>query len=91
MHELLMKVTGMRLKVIFRPKSLYCGLWEIELAPSPLQPITLNCSNRLYILNELNHNYVLLRLLITYANSLDIDQDHQNVDPDLNPNRLTLW
>ena len=30
------------------------------------------------------------RLLITFANSLDPDQDRQNVDPDLDPNRLTL-
>ena len=30
------------------------------------------------------------RLLITFANSLDPDQDRQNVGPDLDPNRLTL-
>ena len=29
-------------------------------------------------------------LLITYANSLDPDQDRQNVGPDLDPNRWTL-
>ena len=29
-------------------------------------------------------------LLITFANSLDPDQDRHNVDPDLDPNRLTL-
>ena len=29
------------------------------------------------------------RLLITFANSLDPDQDRQNVGPDLDPNRLT--
>ena len=28
------------------------------------------------------------RLLITFANSLDPDQDKQNVDPDLDPNCL---
>ena len=27
---------------------------------------------------------------ITFANSLDPDQDRRNVGPDLNPNRLTL-
>ena len=27
--------------------------------------------------------------LITFPNSLDPDQDRQNVGPDLNPNRLT--
>ena len=30
------------------------------------------------------------RLLISFANSLDPDQDRQNVGPDLDPNRLTL-
>ena len=29
-------------------------------------------------------------LLIHYANSLDPDQDQQNVGPDLDPKRLTL-
>ena len=29
-------------------------------------------------------------LLITFANSLDPDQDQQNVGPDLDPNHLTL-
>ena len=29
-------------------------------------------------------------LLITFSNSLDPDQDQQNVSPDLDPNRLTL-
>ena len=29
-------------------------------------------------------------LLITFANSLDPDQDRQNVGPDLGPNRSTL-
>ena len=31
------------------------------------------------------------RLLITFANSLDPDQDRQNVGPDLDANCLTLW
>ena len=30
------------------------------------------------------------RLLINFANSFDLDQDRQNVGPDLDPNRLTL-
>ena len=30
------------------------------------------------------------RLLITFANSLDPDQDRRSVGPDLDPNRLTL-
>ena len=29
-------------------------------------------------------------LMITYVNSLDPDQDRQNVGPDLDPNHLTL-
>ena len=31
----------------------------------------------------------LYRLLITFANSLDPDQDRQSFGPDLNPNSLT--
>ena len=30
------------------------------------------------------------RLLITFANSSDPDQDRQNVGPDLDPNHLTF-
>ena len=30
-------------------------------------------------------------LLITFANSLELDQAKQNVEPDLDPNHLTLW
>ena len=33
---------------------------------------------------------VVTCLLITFANSLDLDQDRQNVGPDLDPNLLTL-
>ena len=33
----------------------------------------------------------LCRLLVVFANSLDPDQDQQNVSPDLDPNCLTLW
>ena len=32
----------------------------------------------------------LFRLLMIFVNSLDPDQDRQNVGPDLDPNRLTL-
>ena len=32
----------------------------------------------------------ICHLLITFAYSLDPDQDQQNVGPDLDPNRLTL-
>ena len=39
MHKLLMKVTGMRLKVIFWPKCLYCCLWEINKYRHILQTI----------------------------------------------------
>ena len=30
-------------------------------------------------------------LLLTFENSLDPDQDQQNVNPALDPNYLTLW
>ena len=33
---------------------------------------------------------VTCHLLISFANSLDSDQDRQNVGPDLDPNRLTV-
>ena len=33
---------------------------------------------------------IFCRLLITFANSSDQDQDRQNVGSDLDPNRLTL-
>ena len=36
-------------------------------------------------------NSTISRLLLTIANSLDQDQDQQNVCHDLDPNRLTLW
>ena len=35
-------------------------------------------------------NSTISRLLLTIANSLDQDQDQQNVCHDLDPNRLTL-
>ena len=31
-----------------------------------------------------------MNLLIAFANSLDPNQDSQNVGPDLDPNRLTI-
>ena len=45
--------------------------------------------------NYIIFNYFLasgdfFHLLITFANSLDPDQDRQNVGPDLDTNRLTL-
>ena len=46
----------------------------------------------LYVLKK-NGGYAIgyfYRLLITFANSLDPDQDRQNVGPDLDPNALTL-
>ena len=41
-------------------------------------------------LNALHASGNFWCLLITYANSLDPDQDRQNVGPDLNPNSLTV-
>ena len=40
--------------------------------------------------NILASSYVC-HLLITFANSLDLDQDWHSVGPDLGPNCLTLW
>ena len=38
------------------------------------------------------HVFTLSSLvLITFTNSLDLDQARQNFDPDLDPNCLTLW
>ena len=36
-----------------------------------------------------SHNFC--HLLLTFANSLNPDQDQQNVGPDLDPNCLTVW
>ena len=36
-------------------------------------------------------SHYFCHLLITFANSLDPDQGWQNIGPDLDPNRLTLW
>ena len=45
-------------------------------------------------LNTIVHSFLVRgdvsRLLMKFANSLDLDQDRQNVGPDLDPNRLTL-
>ena len=45
-------------------------------------------------MNQLNHFFLasrkFCRLIITFSNSLDPDQDWQNVSPDLEPNCLTL-
>ena len=43
-----------------------------------------------YVFSYLEQSLPFCRLLITFANSLDPDQDQQNVGPDLDPNRLTL-
>ena len=49
---------------------------------------------KLYIAGWLINSFLascdFCRLLITFANSLNSDQDRQNVGPDLDPNRLTL-
>ena len=46
------------------------------------------------MLVESFHSYLasgyFCRLLITFTNSLDPDQERQNVCPDLDPNHLTL-
>ena len=51
------------------------------------------CMVRMYTITKGGRNSNssdFCRLLLTFANSLDPDQDRQNVGPDLNPNRLTL-
>ena len=47
--------------------------------------------NILSFLNSFPASGDFCRLLITFANSLDLDQARQNVGPDLDPNCLTLW
>ena len=44
----------------------------------------------LFFLCALKVNGDFCRLLLTFANSLDPDQDGQNVGPDLDPNSLTF-
>ena len=42
--------------------------------------------------NKTTFDALALSLLAaTFSNSLDPDQDRQNVGPDLDPNSLTLW
>ena len=43
-----------------------------------------------FVLNSILANCNFCHPLITFENSLDPDQDQQNVGPDLDPNRLTL-
>ena len=43
--------------------------------------------NHIYSSHAISNFY---RLLITFANSLDLNQDRPKVDPDLGPNCLTL-
>ena len=43
-----------------------------------------------YIPFSLLHVAATCRLLISFVNSLEPDQDRQSVDPDLDSNRLTL-
>ena len=43
-----------------------------------------------WLLNSFLASGYICRLLITFENRLDPDQDRQNVGPDLDPNRLTL-
>ena len=52
-----------------------------------------NCRWRFkgYLIVSQTSTLFLLAVLKTIANSLDPDQDGQNVGPDLDPNYLTLW
>ena len=44
-----------------------------------------------YITNSFLASGEFCRRLITFANSLDPDQDGQNLSPDLDLNSLTFW
>ena len=46
-------------------------------------------SDEIFLTSYLASGY-FCRLLIAFANSLEPDQDRQNVGPDLDPNGLTL-
>ena len=50
----------------------------------------LDIHNLLGFINSFLDSDYFCRLLITFVNSLDPDQDQQNDDPDLDPNRLPL-
>ena len=55
--------------------------------------VPINLSAAAVLCGALRFNTILslCRLLITFTNSLVPDQDQQNVGPDLDPYRLTLW
>ena len=46
-------------------------------------------ASKVIIINSSHASGDFCRLLITFANSLDPDQDRQNVSPDLDPDCLT--
>ena len=51
----------------------------------------LDMHNLLSFINSILDSDNFCRLLITFENSWNPDQDLQNVDPDLDANRLALW
>ena len=66
-------------------KELWTRIWS-SLQQHNQYNISWGCS-----FNSFLANCDFCHLLITLANSLDPDQDRQNVGPDLDPNCLTLW
>ena len=64
-------------------------LFELSLNISLLKIISI--APDIHIFNSLLASGALCHLLITFANSLNPDQDQHSVGPDLDPNSLTLW
>ena len=60
---------------------------KILLSPSELQILPFKKGVSTLIFNSFLTSGDFFRLLITFANSLDPDQDQQNVRPDLDQNR----
>ena len=66
------------------------GSWYFEVT---LDEMPENTATRLGWSQMLGMHFIpydFCHLLITFANSLDPDQDRQNISPDLDPNCLTL-
>ena len=63
---------------------------EIDLSQGFSQKVHV-VSRSCSVFNSLPASADFCHLLITFANSLDLDQARQNVGPDLDPNCLTPW
>ena len=76
--------TGYRWRNI-HPKTIVIFFFSLQEITRQKLPFLWTCSNSVLASGD------FCRLLITFANSFDPDQDRQNVGPDLDPNCLTLW